>query len=117
MTDPSDEPLDALLREAFNGPVPADGFCERVMTQLPARPRRFRVWPPAAGVAAGMTACWASLRCVPAIGADWRGWLALAPAPSSSTLVMLTIAIGISLLAAAWALAESNDPEVPFRLP
>lgn len=113
MTDPSDDALDALLREAFDGPVPADGFCERVMTQLPARPRRFRAWPIATGVATGMVAGWAGLRSVPAMRTGWQDWVALEP--SSSTMLLLAIASGISLLTALWALAEANDPGAPFQ--
>ncbi len=116
MTDPADDSLDALLRDAFDGPVPADGFCERVMTQLPSRPRGYRAWPIAAGVTTGMAACVAGLGSVPTMRDGWQDWLALEPSPS--TMLLLAIASGISLLAAVWALAEASASDArfgPFR--
>jgi len=113
MNDPSEEILDALLRDAFDGPVPADGFCERVIAQLPARPRRYRTWPIATGVAVGMVACLAGLRSMPTTAVGSQDWLALEPL--SATMLLLVIASGITLLTAVWALAEVNDSDAAFR--
>lgn len=115
MNDPSDDALDALLREQFDGPVPADGFTERVMAQLPSRRRRLRTWPMVAGVAAGIAACWLSLRSVPVMDSGWRDWLALEP--SASAMTLLLIVSGISLLAALWALGEADERGASLRLP
>ncbi len=115
MNDPSDDALDALLREQFDGPVPADGFCERVMERLPSRPRRLRTWPMVAGVVAGMVACWLSLRSVPVMNIGWKDWLALEP--SSSAMTLLLIVGGASLLAVLWALGEADERGASFRPP
>jgi hypothetical protein len=113
MNDPSDDALDALLREQFDGPVAADGFTERVMARLPPRRRRFRTWPMAAGIAGGIVTCWLSLRSLPVMDAGWRDWLA--SAPSASAMTLLFAVSGVSLLAALWALAEAGEPDSSFR--
>lgn len=113
MNDPSDDALDALLREQFDGPVAGDGFAERVMERLPPRRRRLRTWPMAAGVAAGMVACWLSLRSVPVINAGWQDWQALELSPSAMTLLL--VVSGVSLLALLWALAEADERDASLR--
>ena len=40
MNGEKEDDIDVLLREQFEGPVPDDGFCDRTMEQLAARPRR-----------------------------------------------------------------------------
>lgn len=117
MNDPLDEDdaLDALLREQFDGPVSADGFCERVMEELPPRRRRHRTWPMMAGIAAGMTTCWLSLRSVPVMTIGWQDWLALEL--SSSAMTLLLVVSGVSLLASLWVLAEADERDASFRLP
>lgn len=107
MNDPSEDALDALLREQFDGPVAADGFTERVMEQLPSRQRRLRTWPMAAGVATGVAACWLSLRSAPVVTIGWKDWLALEP--SSSAMTLLFVVSGVSLLASWWALTEADE--------
>ena len=51
MNENMDDLIDTMLRERFEGPVRADGFCERVMDKLPTRRRR-SAWPLVAGVIA-----------------------------------------------------------------
>lgn len=114
MNDPSDDALDALLREQLDGPVPADGFTERVMARLPPRRHRLRTWPMVAGFGGGMAACWLSLRSLPLMDTGWKDWLALEP--SASAMTLLAIVSGVSLLAALWALGEADERGAPFRL-
>lgn len=106
MSYPHDDPIEALLRKQFDGPVPDEGFSERVMRRLPPRRRRI-VWPLWAGVLAGAGACWLGLRCSPLLHVGWRDWMGGELSVSAAT-VLVAIA-GMSLLACWWAIAEADD--------
>ena len=108
MNDARDDEIDALLRKQFDGPVPVDDFCDRVMAQLPARRRRN--WPLVAGVIGGIAACWYSLW--PAMSQiSWRDWLSGALPTSAITLVIAML--GMALLALAWTITEVKDQYEP----
>lgn len=102
---PEDNAIDALLRQQFEGPVADDGFCDRVLQQLPARPRR-RAWPLWSGIAAGVVACALSLASTPLVQLGWRDWIG---GELSAPVIALLIALaGMSLLAMCWSLAEAD---------
>jgi hypothetical protein len=107
MSGASDDRIERLLRENFDGPVPAGDFCDRVMRQLPLR-RRSVWWPLAAGALAGVVACWFTLsRAAPFLRTGWHDWFSgQISAPALALLIALTSA---SLLALAWAAAEADD--------
>lgn len=102
--DPNDA-IDALLRQQFEGAVPDDGFCDRVMERLPARPRR-RAWPLWCGVAAGAAACVLTLWSTPLVQLGWRDWAG--GQWSAPAIVLLLALAGLSLLAMCWSLAEAD---------
>lgn len=106
MNDKTDEVLDALLREQFDGPVPDGGFCDSVMTRLPARRRR-SLWPLVAGAFAGVAACGFSLRSSPIAIDGLRDWLS--GDISASALTLLGAMVCMAILAAAWTIAEANE--------
>ncbi|MDZ3833329.1 MAG: hypothetical protein U0S50_16155 [Sphingopyxis sp.] len=106
MNDEAEDVLDALLREHFEGPVPDEGFCARVVDRLPARRRRNN-WPMAAGILAGVAACWFSLWSDPITSAGWRDWLS--GYPSTSTMTLLISMMSMTALALAWTIAEADD--------
>jgi hypothetical protein len=104
--NPNDEDLDALLRQAFDGPMPDAGFSDRLMQRLPSR-RRTSVWPLVAGILAGAGACWLSLGETPLWRSVWRDWH-IGQCSSSSVIVMGAM-LGMALLALAWTLVEADD--------
>lgn len=100
-----DDTVDALLRRQFQGAVPDDGFCDRLMQHLPARPRR-RAWPLWCGIAAGTVAGALSLWSSPLVHLGWRGWVG---GEWSAPAVVLLIALaGMALLAMCWSVAEAD---------
>jgi|SRR3569623_588495 len=101
-----DDGTEALLRQSFDGPVADDGFCDRVMRQLPPRRRR-AAWPLTAGVLAGAVLCTQSLSSSPLWRAAWQQWLV--GEWSASTLVVLSATTAMALLALGWSLAEADD--------
>lgn len=103
----TDDDIDALLRQSFDGPVPDAGFCDRVMQQLPPR-RRHAAWPPLAGVLAGIGLCTLSVFATPLWNAAWRGWQMGEWSPS--TFITLGMMATMTLLALVWSLAEADDP-------
>ena len=106
-SEPSDDAIDALLRRQFEGPLPDEGFSERVMQHLPTRRRRV-AWPLWAGVVAGVGACWWRLQSASLLHAGWRDWAG--GELSSPAIILLLVAAGMSLLAAWWSLAEADKP-------
>jgi hypothetical protein len=100
-----DDAIDALLRRQFDGAVPDDGFSDRVMQQLPARPRR-RAWPLLSGIAAGMAACALSLSFTPLVHLGWRDWVG--GEVSAPVIALLFALAGMALLAMWWSLAEAD---------
>ncbi len=102
-----DDEIDALLRKQFDGPLPDEGFAERVMQQLPARRSRRVAWPLWAGVIAGVVACCWQLLDAPLLHAGWRDWLG--GQLSAQAIVLLLAAAGMSLLASCWGLAEADQ--------
>ena len=102
---PEDDPVDALLRRQFDGPVPDQDFSERVMQQLPPRRRRV-AWPLWAGVIAGVGACWLQLGSAPVLHAGWRDWVGGVVSPPA--IILLLVIAGMSLLASWWGLAEAD---------
>ena len=110
MNDEIEDVIDDLLRERFEGPVRADGFCEQVMDRLPARRRR-NAWPLVAGVLAGVAACGLSLSSSPITRAGWRDWLSAEP--SAPVIALLVSMMGMAILALAWTLSEAEDRHDP----
>lgn len=110
MTDEIDDIVDALLRDEFEGPAPDDGFCDRVMNQLPGRRRR-RPWPLAVGAIGGMAAYAISLWSAPITNAGFRDWLA--GELSASVLTLFIAMMGMAILALVWAIAEADDRSGP----
>ena len=106
MNGEKEDDIDVLLREQFEGPVPDDGFCDRTMEQLAARPRR-STWPLAAGALTGMATCWFSLWSAPITSAGWRDWLS--GELSASAIVLFVSMMSIAILALAWTIAEVDD--------
>lgn len=106
MTEPSDNAIEALLRQHFDGPVRDDGFSDRVMQRLPPRRRR-AAWPLWAGVVAGIVACWLGLLHAPLLHAGWSDWVH-GEWSMPAVAVMVAIA-GMSLLAACWSVAETSS--------
>jgi hypothetical protein len=83
MNHPDDPDIDALLRAHFDGPVPDDGFADRVMRQPRSRRRR-AAWPVVAGIVAGIGASWLSLWTAALLQAGWRDWIRGEPSASDS---------------------------------
>ena len=106
MNHASDDAIDKLLREQFDGPIHDEGFSERMLQRLP--PRRSRVaWPLWAGMLAGACACWLALLPSPLLHAGWRDWSS--GAWSTSTVIVLLAMVTMAVLALAWGVAEVDD--------
>ena len=113
MKDLSDDAIDALLREQFDGLVPADCFCDQVMGRLPARRRHYE-WTLVVGIVAGAAMCWWSLKSAPIARIGWRDWLSGEPSEPAITL-MVAIA-SFAILAMAWATAQADERnDQPWR--
>lgn len=109
MKEPTEEAIEALLREEFVGPVPDGGFTDSVMARVPTSRARSS-WPTLAGVGAGTAACWASLWSAPFTQTGWRD---LASGyPTVAAVVLLSAMTGMAILAMAWSVAEAD---VEFR--
>lgn len=105
MNDPRDSSIDALLRSQFEGPLADDGFCDRVMRQLPARRRPLR-WQLPVGMLAGLGACLWSLSSAPLIRTGWHDWTH--GSLSLEAVMMMLALMGMSLLVSWWALTENE---------
>jgi hypothetical protein len=101
-----DDAIEALLRKQFDGPVPNEGFSERVMQRLPPRRRRM-AWPLWAGIFVGTGACWLSLSSAPLLRAGWRDWMG--GELSAPAITLLLVIAGMSLLASWWSVTEADD--------
>lgn len=106
MNDEMDDMIDSMLCEQFDGPVPNDGFSERVMTVLPARRRRTK-WPMAAGIFAGIAAWGFTLSSAPLAVEGWRDWLS--GIPSAPAITLIGAMLSMAFLALAWIVAEADD--------
>lgn len=106
MTEPSDDAIESLLRNHFDGPIPDDGFSDSVMQRLPPRRRR-AAWPLWCGVVAGIAACWLGLLRVPLLTAGWHDWIR--GTWSAPAIAMLLVTAGVSLLALCWTVAEPDS--------
>lgn len=112
MSDRAEDDIDALLRERFEGPVPAGDFCDQVMAQLSPRRRRTQ-WPVAAGLIAGTAVCCLSLAAAPLARTGWRDWLS-GEASVPAMIVLLAVA-GSGILASIWAITEAADRQDGLR--
>ncbi|MDN5924465.1 MAG: DUF5056 domain-containing protein [Xanthomonadales bacterium] len=106
MSDVSDDMIESMLREQFDGPVADDGFSERVMQVLPPRPRH-RAWPLWLGIVVGMLACWLGLLRAPVLQTGWSDWLH--GEFSMPAITVMAVMAGLSLLAAWWSVAETRN--------
>lgn len=106
MMDETDKLIDSLLCEQFEGPVPDEGFCERVMEQLPASKKR-RNWPLVAGAVTGVVTSWILLGRSPVTQTGWRDWLS---GDLSASAITLFIAVtGLAILTMVWTIAEADE--------
>jgi hypothetical protein len=105
MKNEDDHLLEKLLREGFEGPVPDDGFSERLMRRLPRR-RRSPAWLSTASACIGATACWLSLSSAPMLNAGWNDWLH-GQASHAAFGLLLVLAI-VSLMSLGWTLVEAD---------
>lgn len=106
MNDPADDAIETLLRQQFEGAVPDEGFCDRVMQQLPS-PRRRATWPVWTGLLVGAASCWMSLQATSLLRIGWHDWVH--GEWSVPAIVLLLVMAGMSLLASGWALLEFRD--------
>lgn len=102
-----DDLLEKLLRDGFEGPVPDDGFSDRLMRRLPPRRRRASGSLAIAGVCIGAIACWLSLRSASVLQAGWTDWLQGQASYAAGSL-LLVVAF-LSLMSLGWTLAETED--------
>lgn len=100
------DPIEALLREQFNGPVADDGFTDQLMQHLPVQRQRVR-WPLWIGMTLGALGGWLSIASVPWLGSAWHALLHGHYTPAAMTLLICVAAI--TLIAGCWSLAESEQ--------
>lgn len=94
-----DLPLEALLKEQLALPRGDDGFCDRVMQQLPQRRRRPN-WPLLTGFGLGVVACgWAV----------YGSGIAADNGASSSWMAQLLVVALISAMSAVWIFTEELE--------
>lgn len=106
MNQVSRDEIDALLCRQFDGPIADDGFSDRLMRQLPRRPRKTS-WPVWAGIVTGAAACWLALLPSPLLRLGWRD-SANGELSGASISVMLAMAVMV-VLASAWAMLEADN--------
>lgn len=103
MNNQQDPSIDKLLCTHFDGSVADDGFCDRVMQQLPAR-RSVPRWYVPVGLLMGLGASLWNLSSTSMMQSGWQDWMR--GHFSASAIVMLLILMSTSLLAAWWVLTE-----------
>lgn len=101
-----DNEIEALLLKQLEGPVPDNGFSDRLMQRLPPRRRR-AVWPLWAGVLAGTAACWLSLLSTSLLHVGWQDWIS--GELSAPAIILVSAVAGMSLLACWWTTMEAED--------
>lgn len=106
MKSEHDDLLEKLLRDGFEGPVPDDGFSDRLMHRLPPRRRQPSAWLSSAGVCIGAIACWLSLDSAAVLHAGWNDWLH-GHASYAAFGLLLVLAV-VSLMSLGWTLAEAD---------
>jgi hypothetical protein len=94
MKERTEDELDVLLRTHLDLPLSSDGFCDRVMQQLP--PAGGRQWALPAAIAAGVVLAILSL--------ESSGL----PMAGSGVVLYGGAAVCMSILAALWALSEAD---------
>jgi hypothetical protein len=103
----NDDPAyEALLKEQFALPHGDDGFCDRVMQQLPQRRRRLN-WPLLTGFGMGVVSCGLA---VYATQVSYGG--SIAPADtgvSISWVVQLLVVALISAMSLVWIFIEELE--------
>ncbi|MBV1774590.1 DUF5056 domain-containing protein [Burkholderiaceae bacterium DAT-1] len=105
MHETQEDPIEALLRMQFDGPVADDGFTDRVMQQLP-RQRRSR-WPIYLGLTLGTLLCLSTLLIWTPF--DSLHWPQNGGSLTACTLAWLCTSLVFSLLSLWWGLYESGD--------
>lgn len=105
MNQSQGDAIEELLRKQFDGPVLDEGFSRRLLQRLPQRRRRV-TWPLWFGIATGAVACWLALLSSPLPRTAWRDWMS--GEWSAPTIVLLLVALGMSMLALAWGVAEAE---------
>lgn len=101
--DVSERNLDALLRSRFPGPVPDDGFSERVMRALP-RNRQPRIPLLPLSAAAGTVLAWFALLPSPIWRQVVQEWLA--GSIGFATVGISALLLGMAIVSCAWSLEE-----------
>lgn len=109
MMDDMEDPIDALLREGFEGPAPEDGFSDRVMDHLPTR-KQSRHWPLHLGLGGGVVAGGSTLWHASIAQVGWSHWVA--GELSASTVSLFVAAAGLAIGALAWSISETDDRSV-----
>lgn len=104
--NPQHDDIDDLIRKSFDGPLPDEGFSDRLMQRLSPRRRR-SVWPLWAGVLTGTVLYALSVFGSPLWRTGWQAWLA-GDGAGSSVIVLSTMA-ALVLLALVWGLTEADD--------
>lgn len=106
MSEERDDAIEVLLHKQFEGPVPDEGFGERVMRRLPQRRRHRVVWPVWGGALVGAVAGWLVLLSSPLLRTGWRDWAN--DHWSASAITVLLVMLGMVMLALVWAVAEAD---------
>lgn len=106
MNHSDDNEIETMLLKQLEGPVPDNGFSDRLMQRLPPRRRR-TVWPLWAGVLTGTGTCWLSLLSSPLLHIGWQGWVR--GELSASVIALMVVFFGMSLLACWWSTMEAAD--------
>ncbi|GGX21090.1 hypothetical protein [Undibacterium macrobrachii] len=105
MTHPVEPNIEALLSDAYDGPVADDGFSVRVMQKIPAQRKTHHSYSLIAFAAGLFALMWQVL----SSSLFEKAWHDLAQAQFSVTvMVLFAVFFGASLLVSAWALTEAE---------